>query len=560
MQRQGEDPISFIIPYMHTDERYPLLLACLRSLPKSSEICIVELGETKKLNFPPYYKHMFVKYSGIMHRALALNIGVKYLSTRDTLVLLDADVIVPPNFKEVAMKCKDPMVGWNRMFYLTRKHTNNFLEDFISKKLKIFNDYTDSSKCSVVKTPRLDGPAGGVTIVPRKIFFEVKGVPEDFGETWGGPDNTFMAKLQAFGHPFRTVECDTIHLYHSKNTPRVKEIAKKARVMMRWNREKWFNYMDGKEWGVAMKYEINTKPVKMNQDSDNFLDIRYLVHTVQGKKKDVSYSPDIVMDEIDRLWDEFNPDAFKKVIESDETLVSLAMLSLIRTDKLIGMLQHWKRHRYIKSNIALRVQGAEQVSNPDKEKISKLVEDNFEKKHLIYTSYNRGTGVPRHQMIHKALSFNTKYIMTTDDDMFFPPGSVELLISILEDNPKLGAVDMWVYPNLNAWEAKPGRMHHRQPRHGLDYVDAMGSATMVVRREVFETCDYDKNYYIGWGDIDFCMQMRSKGWKLAILALPGYKAFNHKMKNPREYNESRYNAQIAGQSSELFFKKWNRRI
>jgi hypothetical protein len=56
------------------------------------------------------------------------------------------------------------------------------------------------------------------------------------------------------------------------------------------------------------------------------------------------------------------------------------------------------------------------------------------------------------------------------------------------------------------------------------------------------------------------MQMRSKGWKLAILALPGYKAFNHKMKNPREYNESRYNAQIAGQSSELFFKKWNRRI
>ena len=91
----------------------------------------------------------------------------------------------------------------------------------------------------------------------------------------------------------------------------------------------------------------------------------------------------------------------------------------------------------------------------------------------------------------------------------------------------------------------------------------MGSATMVIRREVFKTCDYDNTYYVGWGDIDFCMQMKRNNWKMGILALPNYKAFNFKgrgTKDYMEYKEHRNNISFAGNSSTRFRNKWGKFI
>jgi GT2 family glycosyltransferase len=209
------------------------------------------------------------------------------------------------------------------------------------------------------------------------------------------------------------------------------------------------------------------------------------------------------------------------------------------------------------------VQGQEWLKPIHKDLIEEKVENYFDKSHLIFTHSNRGTGLPRHNMVHKALDFNTPYIMTTDDDMFFPPGSVEALISILEDNPELGAIDLWVHPNLNAWFMRPNKMQYKQPKQPFEYVDGMGSATMIMRREVFETCDYDINYYVGWADIDFCMQMRKSNWKLGILAIPEYKAFNYKGRGTddyRKYTQYRHDAQHAGNSSIRFQEKWHRQI
>jgi GT2 family glycosyltransferase len=153
--------------------------------------------------------------------------------------------------------------------------------------------------------------------------------------------------------------------------------------------------------------------------------------------------------------------------------------------------------------------------------------------------------------------------MTTDDDMFFPPGSVEALISILEDNPEIGAVDMWVHPNLNAWFMRPDKMMYKQPKSPFGLVDGMGSASMVIRREVFETCDYDHQYYIGWADIDFCMQMRKSKWKIGILAIPDYKALNFRSRgldSYKQYRQYRHDAQHAGNSSVRFQQKWHMQI
>ena len=269
---------------------------------------------------------------------------------------------------------------------------------------------------------------------------------------------------------------------------------------------------------------------------------------------------EILIEKLNNLWNDFNPDTYKRVLNSNKTLLSVAMLSLIRTDKLLTMLAHWNDYRYIKTNLALRVQAAENVNKESREEIMYWANKAFDLTKVKFTHGNKGSGVPRHEMVQEALAYKTPYIMTTDDDMFFPMGSIELLISILEDNPELGAVDLHCLPNLNAWEIGEKVMHFRQPKKGLDYVDAMGSATMIMRREVFDKCNLDTGYFVGWGDIDFCVQMRKVGWKLAIITIPGYSAFNDKDGNPKEYKQARYGVEFARKSSERFREKWGLEI
>jgi len=122
---------------------------------------------------------------------------------------------------------------------------------------------------------------------------------------------------------------------------------------------------------------------------------------------------------------------------------------------------------------------------------------------------------------------------------------------------------MWVHPNLNAWFIGKEKMVFKQPKQPFGLVDGMGSASMIIRREVFDSCDYDHLYYVGWADIDFCMQMRKNNWKLGILALKDYKAFNFKGRGTddyKKYRQYRHDQQHAGNSSVRFQTKWHRQI
>lgn len=265
---------------------------------------------------------------------------------------------------------------------------------------------------------------------------------------------------------------------------------------------------------------------------------------------------EVLIEKLGSMWDGFNPDTYRRILNTKKTILSVAMLSLIRTNKLLAMMAHWNDYRYIDANLALRVQAAEKLTKKKREEIMFWANKAFDLTKVKFTHGNKGTGIPRHEMVQETLKYNTPYIMTTDDDMFFPMGSIELLISILEDNPELGAVDLHCLPNLNAWEIGEKVMHFRQPKKGLDYVDGMGSATMVMRREVFDKCNLDSGYFVGWADIDFCVQMRKVGWKLAIITIPGYSAFNDKDGNPKEYKQARYGVEFARKSSKRFKEKW----
>jgi len=154
-----------------------------------------------------------------------------------------------------------------------------------------------------------------------------------------------------------------------------------------------------------------------------------------------------VINKLHKDMKKFDKEKLEEIFLRTSPQVSLAMLSWLRLPKLSISLNYWTRnHDLNRLNIALMVQEGAKLDQKTKhsivEKCSKF------NKHIVeFTDKNRGTGGPRHSMVHKALSFDTPYIMTTDDDMLFPTGLLEAQIYILETYPDVGAVCSWAVPN-----------------------------------------------------------------------------------------------------------------
>jgi len=263
------------------------------------------------------------------------------------------------------------------------------------------------------------------------------------------------------------------------------------------------------------------------------------------------------------IWPKLNNDTISKVINDSTLNITVATLSLYRYNLLIRSLEYNPNMTSIPLNICLRVQAAEEMSVEHKKKVIDLLEKNYKAYDLQFTYRNHGSGVPRHDVVHRALNhFGSKFVMTLDDDILMPKYGIEILASILLDNPNFGAVGLGYEPAPIVWKEKGNRLRPSTPDKGLHEVDAIGSGTTITRREVFEKCDLDINYYIGWGDMDFCKQMKVAGWKIAMLYLPNLKASNakNKMSTDMKYYNIRYNAKHTKNSWNRYLQKWGIKI
>lgn len=223
--------ISIIIPYKDHPERRSLLDAVrkrIRDLWIRADGLEVVISEQKN--------------DAVFHRAWVLNKGAR-MSEGDLLIFMDGDLIVPAGY--FSMIDEDhPSVGWRRMLMARPETTKMYIDDLVG---------TDALKASAMnfRKPNMNCSAGGITIIERDLFFKLKGFPEDFKGTWGGEDNTFWYKLEAFGYEFRTVNADVIHLYHEQRTPRRSDIHEKHHQMSGWTKEKWQQRLNeiGDDWG-----------------------------------------------------------------------------------------------------------------------------------------------------------------------------------------------------------------------------------------------------------------------------------------------------------------------
>ena len=246
--------ISFIIPFKYTKERLTLLLTCINNLNTyinskpdnfEFEICIHETGERSW--FPtsqfPNIKHAFTQYRWAFHRAWVLNYGVKHLSTGNLLVLMDGDLLLNQAWFDNLYNNYNYLLdkftaAWSQIVYLKPDQSIPLTETFTKENFKIAR-------------PDIRRSIGGVTIIPRNIFYAVKGIPEDFRGTWGGEDNAFVLKI--IHHKYKINyfnNTQLYHLYHQQTTPRIGRTRSKYTVMQTWDTKKWKKYTDAvTEWG-----------------------------------------------------------------------------------------------------------------------------------------------------------------------------------------------------------------------------------------------------------------------------------------------------------------------
>ena len=249
IEKGKKNLISFVIPYYHSEERLPLLTACLRTLPNpylndNIEICIMEVGEKPYLEdyyFPYEVEYGFMEYNDVFHRAWVINAGVKYLSNGETLVLLDGDLLLTSEwYNELLENTDKTYIGWGKLFCLNEIATNHYLDYGV-----IYPKYENS------KIPSKIMGNGGITIISREIFYYIKGIPENFKGTWGGEDNALFLKIKKMGFPRGFFKSTIYHLYHSKSTPRVHHIIKKIKDIKEWKKRDWRTEMRniGDTWG-----------------------------------------------------------------------------------------------------------------------------------------------------------------------------------------------------------------------------------------------------------------------------------------------------------------------
>jgi len=251
--------ISVVIGYEHHPSRLPLFKKCLLSLKGYNQLCVVETGLTQVLTKDWFneilpttvgLKYLKIFTSTPYNRAWNFNIGVRHLATCELLVLMDADLVVSPDYFQVVRRIVTSDwvgIGWDRLIYLDEKSTK------ASLKLPGYEIITPSQSQSI--RPSKYGAAGGIFVCPRETYLKFDGMDERFyGRT--SEDNAFWAKLEALGYKVQTLPGTIYHLYHEMNklvAPNREQVFE----MLVWSKEKWLEEINV-NWGNINGFTYRT--------------------------------------------------------------------------------------------------------------------------------------------------------------------------------------------------------------------------------------------------------------------------------------------------------------
>lgn len=258
--------IAIVIPYRHTVERTPLLNFLIGQLPfhdKAFKIYVHEMGECARLRNlvePLNVNYLFTHHLGNIKKAWCLNRIIRQMIIPDEdiekILMLDVDILVDRKRFFSSIKRSKAVLAhcFNRIGYLTEEHTYKLIRFqqlyYDDPYLYVTKDDKDT-KTIDYKKAKFEGNAGGAILIDKYLFQNMKGMPEEFDNTWGAEDNCFWYKLRSFGLKYHNLNNTVYHLYHKYRMAVNKEIFNVKYFMKRWNKDRWIEYLlgVGNNWG-----------------------------------------------------------------------------------------------------------------------------------------------------------------------------------------------------------------------------------------------------------------------------------------------------------------------
>ena len=140
---------------------------------------------------------------------------------------------------------------------------------------------------------------------------------------------------------------------------------------------------------------------------------------------------------------------------------------------------------------------------------------------LIEFGDNYGVYTSRDELLN-LVSKNTDYILSIDDDVFLPPGLLNRMLRIFEEDPSVGiAGPRIVYDShpdetahgagfIDLWTGRYRTADTLSPCE-CDYI--IGCCMLIKKKAADSTGGFDREYFTSHGEVDFCMRAVKAGYK-----------------------------------------------
>lgn len=159
----------------------------------------------------------------------------------------------------------------------------------------------------------------------------------------------------------------------------------------------------------------------------------------------------------------------------------------------------------------------------DKETLKVLKElSSLEFVHIIYNSDNMGIAYALNQGVKYAEAKNYKWVLTMDNDSKATPSMVKNLLKTYEglsEEEKLAVVS--IFPKyveehlVDPEDISQGMKKEAEENFGYKYITAEITSGNLLKTEIFRTVGYyAEKLFIDYVDIEFCLRLVSKNYKL----------------------------------------------
>jgi hypothetical protein len=254
--------VSIIIPFMMKGDRWPLFQASIKCLYEkikkypNIEIIIHETSPSPQL--PKWFireynlVYVFNEWTLPFHRSWALNIPAKHVAKGDVFCFFDADLIIDDEWVHNLLAC-DPKryyIGWEVIKYLTKANTELYLKTgkINTRKIRFINQISEKRL--------FDIGCGGINLMPREMFFDIKGWPEHYsGLGYGAEDNSMNYKIISLGYDVGYFPNLVIHLFHDHTTSGSAQRFQIKNLHKSYTKEQWEIDLEKikDKWGVPSK-------------------------------------------------------------------------------------------------------------------------------------------------------------------------------------------------------------------------------------------------------------------------------------------------------------------